>query len=132
MGAMPRSSRAFLVEDNPVMRRGLVEELAKSANVDVVASASSEEDALRWLAAHAAEVDVVVLDLVLAQGSGLGVLKRMKRQGIAVDAVVLTNHDSADMRHRCESAGAAALFDKAQQQEDFLEYLRTRSARPAA
>lgn len=122
---MPNRQRlAFLIEDNPVIRSNLMLALEDLADVSVVDFAESEEDALRWIRSHSQEYELIVLDMFLAGGSGLGVLAGLKAMGNTVPVIVLTNHDTADMRRRCAEAGAIAFFDKAQQAEAFFDFVR--------
>lgn len=65
--------RAFLIEDNPTIRRNLTEALEEMAAVDTVGFAASEAEAKAWLASNDAW-DIAIVDLFLVQGSGLGVL----------------------------------------------------------
>lgn len=121
---MPQN-RAFLVEDNPVIRDSLIPAMQELADVEVVDWAKSESEALDWLADHADEVELVVLDMFLSQGTGLGVLKGLRERGIRAVVIVLTNHATRDMRERCQQSGAQAFFDKARENEEFFDYLRS-------
>lgn len=122
--------RALLVEDNPMIRDNLVAALAEMANVQVIATADTEEQAVRWLTENAAQVDLVILDLMLAQGSGIGVLHALRHQRLRAPVVVLTNYATQDIRERCLELGAAAMFDKSQEVDDFLAFCH--SATPIA
>ncbi|MCS4510538.1 response regulator [Xylophilus ampelinus] len=117
--------RAFLVEDNPRSLESLIPALAELACAEVVGFVQREDDALEWLGQHAAEVDVVVLDMFLLQGTGLGVLNAMRERGIDCTVVGLTNHATDDTRARFSAAGADAVFDKMEQTEDFFAFLDT-------
>ena len=70
----------YLVEDSPVIRESLIATLEELAPVKIVGSAEDEEGALQWLAGH--HSDLVIVDLFLKGGSGLGVL-RAAQQGHA-------------------------------------------------
>ena len=117
--------RAFLVEDNPRNLESLIPALAEMAGAEVVGFVQREDDALDWLAQHAAEVDVVVLDMFLLQGTGLGVLNGMRERGIDSTVVGLTNHATDETRARFSAAGADAVFDKMEESEAFFEFLDT-------
>ena len=66
--------------------------------------------------------DIAVVDLFLAQGSGLGVLRHLRARSPSQRAVVLSNYATADMRRRCREAGADAVFDKSNELEAFIDY----------
>ena len=111
--------QTYLVEDSPVIRENLIATLEELAPVQVVGSADGEQDALTWLAAHPS--DLVIVDLFLAQGSGLGVL-RGRRPGTR--CVVLSNYVNPAMRARCLALGAERVFDKSTEIDALLHHLR--------
>lgn len=115
----------YLVEDSPVIRESLIATLEELAPVQVVGSADGEQDALAWLAAHPS--DLVIVDLFLAQGSGLGVL-RGRRPGTR--CVVLSNYVNPAMRARCLALGADRVFDKSTEIDALIAYCGARAALP--
>ena len=118
--------KAFLVEDSAVIRERLVPMLDALADVQVIGTAETEADAARWLDANACEL--VLIDLLLRQGSGFGVLKRLQAEGASNGAlrVVITNQATPEARRRCAELGAAAVFDKSRELDELFEFLRTR------
>ena len=121
---MPKSRRAFLVEDNPDVRANLIEALSELAAVRVVAYADNESEAIDWLAVYSDKIDFVILDMHLPSGSGLSILKQMRDAKLTHPIVVLTGNASPDIRERCIRAGATVFFDKASEQESFFDYVR--------
>ena len=122
---------AYLVEDSAVIRERLVPMLDALADVQVLGTAETEADAVRWLAAH--DCDVVLIDLLLRQGSGFGVLKRLQGMpdaGVAL-RVVITNQATPEVRRRCEELGASAIFDKSRELEELFDFLRARQEAPS-
>ncbi|MDM0072040.1 response regulator [Variovorax sp. J31P207] len=112
----------YLVEDNRTIRDNLIPALEDLAGARVLGIAETETDAAAWLAAHADEWQLLIVDLFLKQGSGLGVLKACLNRPAAQRAVVLSNFVSADIRARCMALGADAVFDKSRDLEAFFEY----------
>ena len=63
------------------------------------------------------------MDLLLKQGTGLGVLAALSALGGKRGIVVaLTNAASPDNRAECIRLGADAVFDKAAEVNEFLAY----------
>jgi two-component system, OmpR family, response regulator len=125
--------RAFLVEDNPTILRHLASTLREVAHVEPVGAADSEADALGWLLDHADEWDLAVVDLFLHGGSGLRVLEACQERDAWQKVVVLSNHATPDMRHKCLQLGADAVFDKASELDDLIDFcLRRREAPQSA
>jgi DNA-binding NarL/FixJ family response regulator len=110
--ARPAPLRVFLVEDSAILRERLVETLGAWGDTTIVGHAETE--AAADLALQAQEWDVLVLDLQLLQGTGLGVLQRLKnyrRAGTIV--IVLTNYVIPIYRNRALQLGADYFLDKA-------------------
>ena len=118
--------KAFLVEDNPQIRDGLVEALAELGAVETAGTAGNEKDALAWLRNPANHWDIAIVDLVLEPGgSGFGVLLGLQGRDPVRKVVVLTGSASPDVRKRCESLGSDGVFDKSMETEAMLEYCAT-------
>ena len=67
-------------------------------------------------------VDLVIIDIFLKSGSGLGVLQAMQAQRLRAKRVVLTNYATADIRRRCAQLGADRVFDKSAELDELLAY----------
>ena len=71
--------RTIIVDDHPLYRVGLKMVLRYSnANCEVVAEAESVRQALDYLTAHAHELDLLMLDFFLPDGTALDVLQFME------------------------------------------------------
>ena len=114
----------FLVEDNPIIRDNLVPTLEDLVGAHVVAIVDSESRANAWLDAHRADWQLAVIDMFLAQGSGLGVLKHCRERLPRQRVVVLSNYATADLRQRSFALGADAVFDKSNELDAFIDYCR--------
>lgn len=100
----------FIVEDAEVVRKGLENMLAEIPGVAVVGHAVDEQSAIELIGA--ALPDVVILDINLQTGSGINVLKAVKKRYPAIKVMMLTNYaDEIYVRH-CMSSGADYFFDK--------------------
>jgi DNA-binding NarL/FixJ family response regulator len=114
--------RTFIVEDSPVILDNLTAALHELARVRVIGSAADEAAAVRWLGVRGNDCDLLVIDIFLKSGSGLGVLAHAARAGLAAKRVVLTNFASPDMRQRCERLGAHRVFDKSNEVDELIAY----------
>ena len=126
--------QTYLVEDSPVIRESLIATLEELAPVHVVGFAEDESSAQRWLATH--PVDLVIVDLFLKGGSGLGVLRTAQlAQQVQPTAqagtspsdsgtrhVVLSNYATPAMRERCLFLGADGVFDKSTEIDALIAY----------
>jgi DNA-binding NarL/FixJ family response regulator len=123
-----RRLATFIVEDSPVIRENLTAALEELAPISVVASAEDGTAALEWLDSNSHSCDLVIIDIFLKSGSGLGVLRAMNGRGGAPLLVVLTNHATSDMRSECMRSGASAVFDKSNEFDSLVVYC-SRAAR---
>lgn len=114
--------KTYIVEDSPVILKNLVVALEELAPVQVVGTAVDEPSALAWLGDPANSADLVIIDIFLKSGSGLGVLRAMQSAGLRSKRVVLTNYATADMRAACLRLGADRVFDKSGEVEELLAY----------
>jgi DNA-binding NarL/FixJ family response regulator len=122
--------RTYLVEDNATIRANLVDTLEELASVRTLGWSDTEEEATRWLHAHRGGWDLVIVDLFLRQGSGLGVLAAARERMREQRTVVLSNYATADMRRRCAELGADAVFDKSNEIDALVDYCLALAARP--
>lgn len=117
--------RTYLVEDSPVIRENLIATLEELAPVQVVGFAADEPGAIAWLAEH--EVDLVIVDLFLSRGSGLGVLRALHPRPGGARYVVLSNYVNPAMRASCLALGADGVFDKSTEIDALIAYCGTRA-----
>lgn len=104
--------RIFLVEDSAILRDRLEETFASWGKIEMAGHAETE--AVAEAALRTQNWDVLVLDLQLLHGTGLGVLRSLKshrRPGTVV--IVLTNYAIPSYRTRSMELGADYFFDKA-------------------
>ncbi len=119
--AMPRL-KTYLVEDSPVIRDGLIAALEELGPVQVVGSAGDEASAVQWLALPEHAADLVIVDIFLKGGSGLGVLRAARYQPQRRALVVLSNYATEDMRRKCLELGADRVFDKSHEIDALIQY----------
>lgn len=114
--------KTFIVEDNPVIYENLVSTLEELTRVEVVGCAADEASAVQWLSEEGHQVDLLIIDIFLHNGSGLGVLQAAKNADLPVRRVVLTNYASTDIRRRCAALGADRVFDKSCELDELITY----------
>jgi two-component system, NarL family, response regulator DevR len=105
-----QSTKVYLVEDSALIRERLVAMLRTLKHIEIVGEAEAAEAAL--LGIKASGPDVVIVDLQLASGSGLSVLRQLHDFAPDIVPIVLTNHSLPPFRAECLAAGAKYFFDK--------------------
>jgi len=105
-----KTQSIFLVEDSlPVCER-LVAMIESVPGARVVGLASRADEAVRGILA--ARPDLVVLDLHLAQGTGIDVLRELRLKAPDIDVYMLSSYAIAPYRQLARRLGARDLFDK--------------------
>lgn len=108
-----REIRILLVEDSLLLQERLTEMLTEPGEMRVHAAVDTEQDAMR--AIETAEFDVLLVDVELKSGSGIGVIAHARRS-YPPDRqpliIVLTNYPLPVVRSRCMAAGADHFLDK--------------------
>jgi DNA-binding NarL/FixJ family response regulator len=116
--------KTYVVEDSQVIRENLIATLEELGPVEVVGTAEDESTAVHWLARQDSHFDLVVVDIFLKGGSGLGVLRALNLNAAPRrhKVVVLSNYATQDMRLKCESLGADQVFDKSNDIDALIQY----------
>ena len=116
--------RVFLVEDSPLIRRRIIDDLLSIGGFVVVGFAESEDDAVAAIAET--KPDVIVTDIRLREGNGIEVVRQVRQTPAdsRPKIYVLSNYASAEYRRECELVGADAFFDKSGEYDRFLDTLQ--------
>lgn len=123
----------FLVEDSPTIRENLIAALEELTPVKMCGYAAGEEEAKDWLKrAHEDQNSqepwrLAIVDLFLAQGSGLGVIAACRQRQPGQKVVVLSNYIHPEMREHCLSLGADEVFDKSRDIDALIGYCQALS-----
>ncbi|MBI4060726.1 MAG: response regulator [Elusimicrobia bacterium] len=106
---MKKPLRAIVVDDNLAMRMVLRDMLEGSGH-QVVAEAENQDEALKAYAEH--KPDLVTLDLSLAQGDGLSVLKALRQLDANARVIVISGNSQKKVVELVKAAGAADFLAK--------------------
>lgn len=118
--------RVAVVDDQTLVRQGLLGLLGLSDEIEVVADGADGDAALAIAAAG--EVDVMLLDLRMPRRDGIAVLEAMAEQGCEVPVLVLTTFDDDDLVLRALRAGARGYLLKDVTLEQLVGAIRTIAA----
>ena len=114
--------QVFVVEDSLPVRERLLAMLQELPGAQVVGHAAEAEAAISGILA--AQPDVVLLDVSLAQGSGFDVLRAVRPAAPQIDFYMLSNFAAYPYRSLAEALGARGFFDKTKELERVCEVLR--------
>jgi DNA-binding NarL/FixJ family response regulator len=123
-----RTFHTYLVEDHPLIHAKLAATLQELPGVRLAGWARSEDEAKAWLADPGHRPDLLIVDLFLDGGSGLGVLRLARACSPPLRCVVLSNYITPEVRQRCLALGAERVFDKSADIEALLQLCREAGA----
>ena len=102
--------RVLVADDHAVVREGIRGILGGEPGFIVVAEAGTAADAVALAAAH--QPDVVVLDITMPGGSGLGAVADLAEAAPGAAVLMLSMHDNPEYVRESERAGAQGYLRK--------------------
>jgi DNA-binding NarL/FixJ family response regulator len=114
--------RVLLVDDHPMMRRGLASLIENEPDLVVCGEADNCQAALK--AIQESRPDLVIIDLSLKDSDGLDLVKDMKLRHPKTPALVLSMHDESLYAERAFRAGARGYVAKHEMDETMLAAIR--------
>lgn len=123
---MSGALRVLVVDDQQLLRRGLVMLFGTVEGVDVVAQAAHGAEALAVLRAE--DVDVVLADAKMPVMDGIELVRRCAREHPGLPVLVLTTFDEPDVVRGAVAAGAAGFLLKDTSIEALAEAVRAVAA----
>ncbi len=122
-GAHPTGRfRILIVDDHALVRAGLAELIEAEPDLEVCGQAAEAPAALDLIAKT--HPHLVVVDLVLKEGSGLDLIKQIKAIDPTIRMIVSSMHDERIYGERALAAGAMGYVEKDQPVEVLLAAIR--------
>ena len=119
--------KVFIADDSLSVRELLVELLAELPGIEVVGQTADALEAT--VSIRSLKPDVVILDLRLLRGSGLGVLGTMKKEMPSLIVMILSGLPNPAYRESCLNLGADYVFRKSDGLHDLVKVLGDLAAR---
>ena len=115
-------TKVFIVEDHPIMRRGLAGLIHESTDFEVCGEAQNLTEAR--LNIKAAQANIVLLDISLPDGNGFTLLKEFRKTDPGIKFIVLTMHNEMPFVNSAMELGASGYLVKDLAPEQLIETLR--------
>ena len=112
----------LLVEDVKHLRGIVADLLATLGDFRVVGEVATEAEAILWLEEHPGGWDLAVIDLILEQGTGMGVVARCRQRPPGSKVVVFSDYATPGIQKHCMKLGADAVFQKSHDVQDFMAW----------
>jgi len=117
-----RAIRVVLVDDHAVIRAGLQQLLAGTADIEVVGQAENGREALEVV--RRLRPDVVLMDLQMPGVDGVGATRMIMAEKLGVDVLVLTSYSDSERIVAALDAGAVGYLLKDADPDDVLQGIR--------
>ncbi len=103
-------ARVLIVDDHEMLRDGLVELLSNKPHLEVCGEASGETEAMKLV--RATHPHLAIVDVALAQGDGINLIKRIKAHNESIRSIVCSMYDEGLYAERALRAGASGYIHK--------------------
>jgi DNA-binding NarL/FixJ family response regulator len=114
--------RIVVVDDHPLMRKGLVMSLEAESDITVCGQASNAEDGIGTVEAQ--NPDLVIADISLPGMSGLELIKQIHAIRPGMKTLVVSRHDEALYAERAIRAGAKGYVMKLEAPDVMVKAVR--------
>lgn len=122
MANPPAKQRILLVDDHPLVREWLTQLIHQQPDLVVCGETGNAPEALAAIAAERA--DLAIVDLNLANSSGIELIKNLKELHPQVPVLVLSMHDESLYAERVFRAGARGYVNKRETAQKVIEAIR--------
>lgn len=119
---MAENKQIYIVDDHPLMRKGLVMTIEKEIGFEVCGQAESAEKALNEIIDL--EPDAAVVDISLPGMNGIELIKNVLHQKPNLKILVVSRHDEELYAERAIRAGAKGYLMKLEAAEVLVSALR--------
>jgi DNA-binding NarL/FixJ family response regulator len=121
-GIRKAKARVLLVDDHPILRKGLAQMI--NQEVDLMVCGEAEDASKAFDAFANLQPDVALVDISLKRGNGIELIKNVKARYPDLPILVLSMHDEALYAERALRAGSLGYIMKEEATEQVLAGLR--------
>lgn len=115
--------KILVVDDHPMVRKGLISTLSFEENIQEIREASSIEEAVSVLTVFRPEI--AILDLRLGKQDGLEIVHQAKKKGIETKFLILTSSSRREDFQRAQEIGVDGFILKDAFAEDVIYALHS-------
>ena len=114
--------KILIADDHPVVRRGLKQIIAETADMAVTDEATNGWEVLSKV--RAGNYDVVVLDITMPGKDGMDVLAQLRYEKPGLPVLMLSMHPEEQFAVRALRAGASGYLTKESAQDELVAAIR--------
>ena len=114
--------RIVLVDDSILIRERLKQMLSELEEIEIAGEEQDEIEAIECI--RKLKPDAVILDIRLCKGSGINVMREIKKEEPSPTVIILTNYPNNLYRMKCMNGGADFFLDKSTEFEQIPVILK--------
>jgi len=118
---MNQEITVLIVDDHPLLRRGLRDVIGENSGFRIVGEASDGAEAMRLFARL--KPQIAIIDIDMPQHNGLETLRAIRELSFAIKPIILTMYQEEDMFNAAIDLGAKAYVLKENAANDILAAL---------
>jgi DNA-binding NarL/FixJ family response regulator len=118
---MNQEITVLIVDDHPLLRRGLRDVIGENSGFRIVGEASDGAEAMRLFAGL--KPHIAIIDIDMPQRNGLETLRAMRELSFGIKPIILTMYQEEDMFNAAIDLGAKAYVLKENAANDILAAL---------
>jgi DNA-binding NarL/FixJ family response regulator len=122
-GKAKKHIRLLVVDDHPVVRKGIIACLAQQPNMKIIGEAADGVAALSM--ARELKPDIMLMDIDLPEKNGLLVTEAVRKELPAIKVLILSMHTNTDYVLRIVQSGASGYLLKGGATEDLVRAIET-------
>ncbi len=119
---LSKKHKILIVDDHPIVRRGLAELIAFEPDLEVCGEAADMAEALQCVETSCP--DAAIIDISLKSGHGLELIEQIKAGNKGVKMLVSSMHDELLFAERSLRAGALGYIPKQESTDQLLDAIR--------
>jgi len=123
MTSVKRKIKVLLVDDHPVVRKGLYSCLSNHPNLDVVGEAGNGAEAIRKV--RELGPDIVLMDIYMPEMDGLAVTQFLHHESPHIKVLILSMHSNRETVMRIIKAGARGYVLKDAATEELVRAIES-------
>jgi DNA-binding NarL/FixJ family response regulator len=117
-----QSARILLIDDHPLIRKGLAAVIGAAEELTVCGEASTAAEGLQLLVEL--NPDLIIVDLTLEDSHGLELMKQARQLRPNLRMLAVSMHDEAVFAERVLQAGAMGYVHKARATDEIVSAIR--------
>ena len=119
---MDKTIKVMIIDDHPIVRKGLFDLLDVTPDIEVVGEAANGSEAIRM--AKLLKPDIILMDLVMPGIDGTEAIRQIKSDNPAIRILVLTSFSEEEKIISAIKAGAVGYLLKDSSSQDLLQAIR--------